>query len=78
MTCALAGVPPTDSDCSEACEDMPECLTCHRTKKPRGRDAPLSSSYCDSDCPGYLDVPRSGHLWPGELARSRTEDNDDG
>ena len=54
----------------EMCERMPECAMCHKTKKPYGRDAPLSSYYCDSDCAGYQQEPRAGHLWPGEIRRT--------
>lgn len=42
------------------------CRRCGRTKKPLGRDAPLSESYCDHDCPGYVQPPLPGILWPGE------------
>lgn len=66
------------ANCIAECEAMPECSTCHRTKKPTGRDAPISSSYCDSDCPGSRDEPKPGHLWPGELARIRGEVGSDG
>ena len=52
--------------CHDGCAEMPQCLTCGRTKKPNGRDAPPSSSYCDSDCRGYWDSPSPGHLWPVE------------
>jgi hypothetical protein len=55
--------------CSALCELMPECIVCHKTKKPYGRDAPPSSNYCDSDCPAYQSSPKAGHLWPGELAQ---------
>jgi hypothetical protein len=47
---------------------MPACTTCERTKKPLGRDAPMNSAYCDSDCPGYSESPMPGHLWPSERA----------
>lgn len=59
------------ANCIEECEAMPECTLCHRTKKPIGRDAPMSSNYCDSDCEAYRDDPKPGHLWPGELAKLR-------
>jgi hypothetical protein len=55
--------------CTAACEAMPTCSVCNQRKKPHGRSAPLGSYYCDHECPGYDDEPRSGHLWPGELAR---------
>lgn len=58
-------------ECTPACCAMPECTTCHKTKKPRGRDAPLSSNYCDSDCDGYWQEPLSGHLWPSEMQDAR-------
>lgn len=60
-----------DNECTAECERMPECATCHRTKQPRGRSAPLDSYYCDYGCPGYGEEPQPGHLWPGELARER-------
>ena len=53
-------------DCTAACEVMPECARCGHRKKPRGRSAPMQAVYCDRDCPGYLEEPLSGHLWPGE------------
>ena len=61
------------ADCTEACEVMPTCTVCGMRKHPRGRDPGVhaASGYCGYDCPGYLTEPRSGHLWPGELARSR-------
>lgn len=63
-------------DCTENCERAPECLRCRRTKKPRGRDVAMAAAngYCDSDCPGYSEAPVSGHLWPGEIARSKSSD----
>jgi hypothetical protein len=66
-------------DCTLKCERMPECATCHRTKNPRGRSAPMETtgSYCDSDCSGYYSDPKPGHLWPGELAGSRANGDDD-
>jgi hypothetical protein len=62
-----------DASCTEQCEVMPECTICHLRKKPRGRDAPLemANELCDDGCPGYRQEPFAGHLWPGELARSR-------
>lgn len=55
-------------DCTARCAAMPECTTCHRSKKPRGRDAGIAAAngYCDSDCPGYYADPQAGHLWPNE------------
>lgn len=60
-----------DTDCTIHCERQVECVVCHKTKKPAGRDvpAPCANSYCDSDCPGYYKDPTPGHLWPGELAQ---------
>lgn len=45
-----------------------QCATCHRTKKPHGRSAPLvaANGYCDEECPGYYEPPYIGCLWPGE------------
>lgn len=62
-----------DPNCTIECERMPECTDCGRRKKPVGRDAPLGSDYCDTDCAGYRDQPKAGHLWPGELAQLREE-----
>ena len=44
------------------------CAVCDRTKKPRGRSAPIetASSLCDDDCRGYDSDPKPGDLWPGE------------
>ena len=42
------------------------CGTCGRMKKPFGRDAPVSSSYCAYGCTGYEKEPLPGSLWPGE------------
>lgn len=62
-------------NCTAECEAMPECARCHRRKQPQGRSAALEAAngYCDSDCEGYYEQPRSGHLWPGELRRMREE-----
>lgn len=43
-----------------------ECRVCHRTKKPRGRSAPLNSSYCETECEGYYQEPIAGDLWWNE------------
>jgi hypothetical protein len=45
-----------------------ECTTCHRSKKPVGRSAPMEmgASLCDPDCPGYYAEPKPSDLWPGE------------
>ncbi len=45
-----------------------ECTVCERTKCPRGRSAPLTSSYCDWECPGWSLEPHVGSLWPGETS----------
>lgn len=68
------------ADCTAACERMPECATCHRSKCPRGRDPGVAAvnGYCTRDCPGYDEEPEAGHLWPGELARYDQEDDDVG
>jgi 23S rRNA (adenine2503-C2)-methyltransferase len=44
------------------------CRTCFRTKKPIGRSAPMEAAngYCDTDCPGYVEHPHPGYLWPDE------------
>lgn len=42
------------------------CSTCHRVKKPVGRDAPFGSDHCDDQCGGYRRAPYPGGLWPGE------------
>lgn len=68
---------PTDlyQDCTTECERMPECTVCHKTKKPRGRDAAVHGpSYCDHECPGYTQEPTPGHLWLGELADIRKDE----
>jgi len=53
-------------NCTAACWDMPECLTCGQIKKPVGRDAAAGSSYCGHDCPDYRNDPKPGHYWSGE------------
>lgn len=65
------------NECTEVCEAAPICTVCHRRKPPRGRSVAVeaSQSMCDRECAGYNVGPRSGHLWPGELARSREVDN---
>jgi len=69
----------TDSCTEEACEAMPQCKLCYRTKSPQGRSVPAAmvGDYCSHDCPGYADEPYPGHLWPGEL-RARREETDGG
>lgn len=54
--------------CTDACYAMPECVVCHKTKHPRGRDPGMyaASGYCDSDCQGNAQDPQAGHLWPNE------------
>ena len=42
------------------------CVVCDRTKKPRGRSAPMGLSMCDDDCPGYWQEPHVGSLWWSE------------
>ena len=48
-----------------------ECETCKRMKQPRGRTAPLetANSLCEWRCPGYLEAPPVGDLWPGETRK---------
>lgn len=62
-------------DCTIECEKMPHCDICGKSKKPRGRSAPLemANGLCDHECPGYDAQPRAGHLWPGELRQSDEE-----
>lgn len=45
---------------------MVDCVVCGRTKKPRGRSAPMDFGYCDDECPGYSKDPQVGSLWPNE------------
>jgi len=61
--------------CTEECERVVNCTVCTRRKPPIGRDVPayIGGSYCEHECPGHNDEPRGGHLWPGEIARSRDE-----
>lgn len=53
---------------TEDCWAAPECVVCHRHKKPFGRDAGVAAAngFCDSDCEGYDKEPRAGHFWPDE------------
>jgi hypothetical protein len=48
-----------------------ECVVCGRDKFPRGRSAPIAlyGSCCDDRCPGYLQEPLPGDLWPGETEK---------
>jgi len=59
--------------CTAACEAAPRCTTCGLTKAPQGRSVPaaMAGGLCDDGCPGYRQEPRAGHLWSGELVRSR-------
>lgn len=43
------------------------CTTCHRRKKPIGRDS-RDNGLCDHECPGWREDPHPGYLWPGEEA----------
>ena len=45
-----------------------ECAACHRYKAPRGRDVAMemANSMCNWECPGYIQDPQVGSLWPGE------------
>lgn len=47
---------------------LPVCSICGLRKKPIGRDAPaaMANGLCDHECPGYLENPQPGYLWPGE------------
>lgn len=60
-------------DCTEACERVVSCQVCGRRKPPIGRDvaAETAGGYCEHECTGHDQEPLGGHLWPGELARSR-------
>lgn len=60
-------------DCTEECEKIVTCVVCQRRKPPVGRDVPAEAAagYCARECLGFHKEPRSGHLWPGELERSR-------
>lgn len=44
------------------------CTTCGHRKAPRGRSVPPQMYLCDTDCPGYGELPYPGDLWPGETA----------
>lgn len=44
------------------------CAVCGQNKNPRGRSAPLGAYLCDHECPGYVQPPLPGDLWPGETA----------
>lgn len=66
-------------DCTIECERRPTCTVCGRSKWPNGRSVPMAchGGGCDSDCPGYYQEPRPGHLWPGELADMDREPDED-
>ena len=38
-----------------------DCVVCGKQKKPRGRDAPVSSPYCTYGCTGYQKEPLPDH-----------------
>jgi hypothetical protein len=44
------------------------CAVCGQQKHPLGRDPGVyaANGYCGHDCPGYMQEPRPGQLWPGE------------
>ncbi len=45
-----------------------ECSRCRNRKPPHGRSVPMemASSMCGPDCPGYIEDPDPGSLWPDE------------
>ena len=43
-----------------------ECSVCGKRKAPVGRSAPREMSLCTWECPGYVQEPYIGSLWPGE------------
>jgi hypothetical protein len=57
---------PTDTLNTNKIGVRVRCAVCDDVKKPIGRSAPLGTSYCDDDCPGYHQPPYPGSLWPGE------------
>jgi len=65
-------------DCTKECERVVECVVCKRRKPPIGRDVSpyMFGSYCEHECPGRNAEPRGGHLWPGELERSKEQDDE--
>ncbi len=65
-------------DCTEACEAAPDCAVCHKRKSPRGRSVAMEAAngYCDWECDGYNEPPLSGHLFPGEIRRTREDDEE--
>lgn len=56
------------SFCKESCRRRVTCAVCQKTKLPRGRSAPMEmyGVDCSSECPGYYQDPKPGHLWPYE------------
>src|SRR5580765_5875680 len=40
------------------------CKSCGLPKAPRGRSVPIGLHMCDHECPGYLQEPHIGSLWP--------------
>ena len=52
--------------CNEVGGPLVQCNVCGQFKQPRGRSAPMESSYCDHECDGYTQEPRPQELWPGE------------
>ena len=64
-----------EPECSIECEYAPTCTVCHLRKPPRGRSvaAEMANGMCGVDCKGFFEEPRSGHLWPGEIARARAD-----
>lgn len=53
--------------CTDACTAEPRCAVCGFPKQLRGRSYPLGmGGRCSSECSGYDQKPRSGHLWPSE------------
>lgn len=65
------------ADCSASCAEMPECVVCHRTKAPVGRDPGVvaANGYCAHECPGHREAPHPGHLWPSEWADHENGDH---
>lgn len=55
--------------CRRVGGNLVKCAVCGRLKQPIGRDPGLlrGRDLCSStDCPGYLQEPHAGELWPGE------------
>lgn len=51
--------------CDQVGGSLVWCVQCDLPKKPFGRDS-RTGGFCDSDCPGYPQMPTPGSLWPGE------------